>query len=115
MLLRRALAFGRGEHDAERPPGLLVLGKRQDRGDGLALVERRQQLTIGRPRVSRHLRQAPDLESVDLAGGREEQHRVVVEVTNISETASSALVAIPARPLPPRFCARKVESGVRLM
>jgi hypothetical protein len=38
-----------------------------------------------------------------------------VLVTNIVVTASSSLVAIPARPLPPRFCARKVESGVRLM
>ena len=44
-----------------------------------------------------------------------ESARVLVEVTNISEIASSSLVAMPARPLPPRFCARKVESGVRLM
>ena len=38
-----------------------------------------------------------------------------VDVTNISRTASSSFVAIPARPLPPRFCARKVERGVRLI
>ena len=38
-----------------------------------------------------------------------------VEVTNMEVTTSSSLVAMPARPLPPRFWARNVERLVRLM
>ena len=38
-----------------------------------------------------------------------------VEVTNRLVTRSSSLVAMPERPLPPRFCSRNTESGVRLM
>ena len=38
-----------------------------------------------------------------------------VLVTNMSLTTSSSFVAMPERPLPPRFCARNVERGVRLI
>ena len=40
---------------------------------------------------------------------------VCVEATNISETKSSSFSDVPVRPLPPRFCARYVSSGTRLM
>ena len=73
-------------------------------------------LTIGRPRVagppsgSFHTFRRYTLPAVEKNSTGE-----WVEVTNMVATASSSFVAMPARPLPPRFCARKVESGVRLM
>ena len=39
---------------------------------------------------------------------------VCVEATNSRETKSSSRVCMPERPLPPRFCARYVDSGTRL-
>ena len=39
----------------------------------------------------------------------------VVAVMQTTAASGGFMVAMPARPLPPRFCARNVESGVRLI
>ena len=64
-----------GEHHVELLPRRLVLGQRQDGGDGLVLVERQQideRLAAG---LRRRDRQAPDRHLVDHAARGEEQHR----------------------------------------
>src|SRR5690606_17852402 len=72
------VAAGGGEHHTERAPGAFVLRKRQDRGDRLPLVERRQQVDDrSSARGGSALRQLPYLEPIDLARGGEEQDRVV--------------------------------------
>src|SRR5690606_30618550 len=72
------VAAGCGKDHAERAPGAFVLRKRQDRGDRLPLVERRQQVYDRSPaRGWTALRQLPYLEPIDLARGGEEQDRVV--------------------------------------
>jgi hypothetical protein len=83
----------------------LVLGQRQDRGDALAVVERQQvdQRLAARLRLAD--RQAPDLQLVDLAARREEQHRRVRvgdeqarhEVLVARRHAGAALAAAPLR------------------
>jgi hypothetical protein len=40
---------------------------------------------------------------------------VCVEATKTSLTKSSSRVLMPDRPLPPRRCARYIDSGTRLM
>ena len=70
-------AVGGGEHDVQAAPFLLILGKRQDGGDGFALRQRQQ--VDHRPAlgVGAALGQAPDLHAVDAAEVGEEQHRIV--------------------------------------
>ena len=66
-----------GEHDVQFLPAFLVLGQRQHGLDGFARCQRQQ--VDHRPATGggAALGQAPDLEAIDLARGREEQHRRV--------------------------------------
>ena len=66
-----------GEHHVELIPGRLVLGQRQDRGDALAGLDGQEVDPGLAARGRRAHRQAPDLQLVDLAARREEQHRGV--------------------------------------
>ncbi len=63
-----------GEHEFQLAPGLLVLGQRQDRGDGLALGQGEQVDQRLADRLRGGGRQAPHLHAVDHAARGEEQH-----------------------------------------
>gem|GEM_PF-1556613 len=63
------------EHDVKLAPLGFVLGERQHRRDRLAGAERQQVRHRAPLRLRRAFGKAPHLETVDLARGREEQHR----------------------------------------
>ena len=77
QLVAPDVARAGGEHHVQLVPGRLVLRQRQDRGDGLARLDRQQVDEGLAARRRRAQRQAPDLQLVDLAARREEQHRRV--------------------------------------
>ena len=76
--LRRTAALGGREHDVERRPTRSRPRAAAARSRSSRPRASGSRLTIGRPRVcGAALGQAPDLQAIDLAVGREEQHRRV--------------------------------------
>ena len=99
------VAGARREHELQVGPAGRVLGQRQDRGDGLVLLQR-QQIDEGlADRLRRRRRQAPHLHAVAHAARGEEQQRRVRrgdedlgdEILVPRRHARAALAAAPLR------------------
>ena len=101
-------AAGGGEHHVEvAPMSLSSSGSGRMVVMRLARLERQEVDERLAARLRRRQRQAPDLQLVDLAAARRRTASAHgSRRRTVATTKSSSRVAMPARPLPPRRCAR---------